>query len=68
MAKAGKSVRLSNTVVAEQVSVGVSGNMATYSEQYNVVRQNFGTPYVWLAHLWRYIWPIFPKLKRWVEG
>jgi hypothetical protein len=32
------------------------------------VRQNFGTPYVWLAHLWRYIWPIFPKLKRWVEG
>jgi glycosyltransferase involved in cell wall biosynthesis len=68
MAKAGKSVRLSNTVVAEQVSVGVSGNMATYREQYNVVRQNFGTPYVCLAHLWRYIWPIFPRLKRWVEG
>lgn len=64
MVKAGKSVRLSNTVVAEQISVGVSGNRATYHEQYDVVKQNFGTPYVWLAHVWRYIWPIFPLFKR----
>ena len=64
MVKAGKSVRLSNTVVAEQFSVGVSANPATYHEQYDVVRQNFGTPYVCLAHVWRYIWPIFPLLKR----
>jgi len=64
MVKAGKSVRLSNTVVAEQVSVGVSGDRATYREQYHVVQQNFGTPYVCLARLWRYVWPIFPILKR----
>jgi glycosyltransferase involved in cell wall biosynthesis len=67
MAKAGKTVRLSNTVVAEQVSVGASGDMTTYREQYNVVKKNFGTPYVCLAHIWRYIWPLFPRLKRWAE-
>ncbi len=67
MTKAGKSVRLSNTVVAEQVSAGVSANMATYREQYNVVRQNFGTPYVYLAHLWRYFWSVIWALERWVE-
>ena len=66
MVKAGKSVRLSNTVVAEQISIGVSGDMATYREQYQVVKQNFGAPYVCLAHLWRYIQPIIPKLKCWV--
>jgi glycosyltransferase involved in cell wall biosynthesis len=65
MAKAGKSVRLSNTVVAEQASVGASGGMATYREQYSVIKQNFGTPYVCLAHLWRCVWPIIPTLKRW---
>jgi glycosyltransferase involved in cell wall biosynthesis len=65
MTKAGKSVRLSNTVVAEQVSAGVSANMATYREQYNVVRQNFGTPYVYLAHLWRYFWSVIWTLERW---
>lgn len=66
MLKAGRSLRLSNTVVADQVVVGASGNMRTYSEQYNVVKQNFGTPYVCLAHLWRYVWPIIPTVKRWI--
>jgi hypothetical protein len=66
MTKAGKSVRLSNTVVAEQVSAGVSANMANYREQYNVVRQNFGTPNVYLAHLWRYFWSAIWAFERWV--
>ncbi len=65
MIKAGKSVRLSNTVVAEQAEVGASKSMATYGEQYEVVKRNFGMPYVYLAHLWRYIWPMIPSIKRW---
>ena len=65
MAKAGKKVRLSNTVVAKQISVGVSADMATYGEQYNVVKQNFGTPYVCLAYLWRYFWSAIWALQRW---
>ncbi len=67
MTKAGRSVRLSNTVVAEVVDLGVSGDMSTYDEQYRVVKQNFGTPYVCLAHLWRYLWPSIATIKRWAR-
>ena len=67
MMKAGKSVRLSNTVVAEVIGAGVSGDMSTYGEQYRVVKQNFGTPYVCLARLWRYVWPIITTIKRWLN-
>lgn len=66
MVKAGKSIRLSNTVVAEQMSPGASRDMVMYPEQYKVVKQNFGTPYVCLAHVWRYTWPVIPTFKRWV--
>ena len=52
MMKAGKSARLSDTVVAEVISGGVSADMSTYREQYSVVKQNFGTAYVCLARLW----------------
>jgi glycosyltransferase involved in cell wall biosynthesis len=65
MVKAGKSVRVSNTIVAEQANVGASGSMATYREQYSVIEQNFGHPYVCLAHLWRFVWPFIPTIKRW---
>jgi glycosyltransferase involved in cell wall biosynthesis len=65
MLKAGKSVRLSDTVVAEVLSAGVSGDMSTYHEQYRVVKQNFGTPYVCLARLWRCVWPTIVTIKRW---
>jgi len=67
MAKAGKSVRLSDTIVAEVIGVGVSGNMATYKEQYEVIGNNFGIPYVCLARLWRYTWPLVHLVKRWLR-
>jgi len=67
MLKAGKSVRLSNTVVAEVISAGVSGSTSAYHEQNRVVKQNFGTPYVWLAHVWRYVWFIVTTVDRWAK-
>ena len=67
MMKAGRSVRLSNTVVAEVISAGVSGSTSAYHEQNRVVKQNFGTPYVWLAHVWRYVWFIVTTVDRWAK-
>lgn len=64
--KAGQSVRLSNTLVAEQLSVGVSGDTANYPELYMIVKRNFGAAYVYLSHLWYFVSPIVPTLKRWV--
>ena len=64
--KAGKSVRLSNTLVAEQLSVGVSGDTANYPELYMIVKRNFGASYVYLSHLWYFVSPVVPTLKRWV--
>jgi glycosyltransferase involved in cell wall biosynthesis len=67
MMKAGKSVRLSNTVVAEVIGAGVSADMSNYREQYSVVKQNFGTPYVCLALIWRCVWPAIVAVKRWAR-
>jgi glycosyltransferase involved in cell wall biosynthesis len=67
MMKAGKSVRLFGLVVAQQATVGVSANKQIYKEQYTLIRSNFGLPYVWLAFIWRYVSPIIPSMKRWIE-
>ncbi len=64
MVKSGKSVRLFDVVVAEQAVVGVSANQATYQEQYALIRTNFGLPYVWLARIWRRIFPVVAWMKR----
>lgn len=66
MLKAGKSIRLSNTVVAEVISPGVSASPAVYDELYRVVNQNFGPFYVCLGWLWKNGWFVLATIKRWV--
>ncbi len=67
MLKAGKSVRLSKTVVAEVISVGVSGSTSAYHEHNRVVKENFGTYYVCLANLWRYVNFFITTIDRWTR-
>lgn len=64
MTKARMPVRLFNLVVAEQVTVGISGNRQTDKEQYLIVKRNFGLGYVWLAVIWHFVSPTFPTIKR----
>lgn len=52
LVKAHKSVALFQEVIAEQISIGVSGSGLADDEIYNIIRKNFGIHYAVLAFFW----------------
>jgi glycosyltransferase involved in cell wall biosynthesis len=50
--KAGRPFRMFKDVVADQAELGITGAVDSSREFFEIIRSNFGRPYVALAHFW----------------